>query len=405
MIQFKSDIRIQGDAGLSLRDVRDLAKADPAAFMMRITKLVDDKKINLSQFRDLRGLFTVLSDVKVPVQMDVMGMGQRSIMASAFPILTGNLVIASINEAYQKIPTIGQELVTEIDDSNKVTTIAALSSLNNNVEEVKELEEYPEIGSTEEKIEIRHKKNGRRLTISTEAIQENRIPDIVSRVNALGEFASELIEEQTLKRVTDHDGSASSGAEPYVYRPNGTGAALYSATANTPGTRAPSGTRVTSNAFVDETDLEAARVRLTTMKNNNGKRIYIPWSEVKLLVPDAIIGKVLKVANSEYVPGIENEVSNYGPKGRWRLSAGNIISSCKVDDLSTSAWYMGAFQKQFVRKWKMRMEYVTLGTDTESYLKRGVAFQARIAWDVEIGARDYVYVVQNLSASTAPKDE
>jgi hypothetical protein len=404
-VKFVSDIRVGGNAGLSLRDVRDLAKADPKAFMMRMAKLIDEKKISLSQFRDIRGLFTVLSDVQVPVEMDVMGMGTRAIMASAFPILTGNLVIAQINEAYNAVPTIGQELVTEIDDNKKVTTIASVSSLDKNVEEVKELEEYPEIGATEEKVEIRHKKNGRRLSISTEAIQENEIADIVGKVNALGEIASDWIEEQTLKRVTDHDGSASSAAEPYVYRPNGTGTALFSATANTPGTRAPSGTRITSNAFVDETDLEAARVRMTTMKNGRGKRISIPWSEMKILAPDAIVGKILKVLNSEYVPGVENEKSNFGPGGKWGMSPSRVVSSPKMDDLSASAWYFGAPQKQFKRKWKLRMEYLTLGTDTESYLRRGVAFQARIAWDVEIGATDYVYWIQCLSASTAPKDE
>jgi hypothetical protein len=404
-VKFSSDINLRGNQGLTLRDIRDLAKADPKAFMIRMAGLIDQKKITLDQFRDIRGLFAVLSDVQVPVDMDVMGVGTRSIMSSAFPILTGNLVIASIQEAYNGVPTIGQELVTEIDDNKKVTTMASVYALDNNVEEVKELDEYPEISASEGKVEIRHKKNGRRLSISSEAIRENDIADITSRVNALGEIMSDYIEEQTLRRVTDYDGSAASAAEPYVYRPEGTGTALFSATANTPGTRAPSGTRIQNNAFVDESDLENARVRLAAMRNHRGKRISMPWSELKLLVPDAVVGKVLKVLNSEYVPGVENEKSNWGPAGKWYIPPARVISSPKVDDLSTSAWYMGIPQRQFKRKWKLRMEYVTLGTDTESYLRRGVAFQARIAWDCEIGSVDYVYWVQNLSATTAPKDE
>jgi len=73
-----------------------------------------------------------------------------------------------------------------------------------------------------------------------------------------------------------------------------------------------------------------------------------------------------------------------------------------LDDLSTTVWYLGWFEKQFKRKWKLRFEYVTLGQDTESYLRSRIAFQARLGWDVEIGATDYVYVVQCLSATTAP---
>jgi len=82
-----------------------------------------------------------------------------------------------------------------------------------------------------------------------------------------------------------------------------------------------------------------------------------------------------------------------------------VVSSPKLDDYSTSAWYLGMFPRQFRRKWKLRAEYVTLGQDTESYLRSRIAFQMRVAWDCEIGAVDYVYVVQCLSGTTAPADE
>lgn len=403
-ISFLSDIRV-GAGGLDVRAIRAMAKENPELFMSRVQKLVAEGRLKLGQFRQLAPLFAALHDVKIPnVRMDVANIGTRAVSASAFPLLTGTLVIAAMNEAYQSVPTIGQELVTEIDDDKKVTTIGAVYESDNAVEEVKELETFPEIGAGEEKVEIRHKRNGRILTISMEAIEENELADIVRRVNKLGEICSDWIEEQTLKRVTDYDGSAATPADPYVYRPEGTGKALFSATASTPGPRAPSGTCVQNNAFVDETDLDNARERLASMKNHRGKRITMPHSQVKLLVPDAIVGKVLKVVNSEYVPGVQNEVSNWGPLGKWHIPVANIVSSPKLDDLSTSAWYYGIPQKQFVRKWKLRMEYVTLGADTEAYLKRRIAFQARIAWDVEVGATDYVYWVQNLSAATFPKD-
>jgi len=144
---------------------------------------------------------------------------------------------------------------------------------------------------------------------------------------------------------------------------------------------------------------------MATMLNNRGKRITIPRSMIKILVPDAIVGAVMKVLNSEYVPGVENEKSNWGPAGKWTIPAERVISSPKMDDLSSSAWYYGAFQKQFKRKWKMRFEYVTLGSDTQAYLNSQIAFQARLAWDVEIGAVDYIYVIQNLTATDAPYDE
>lgn len=389
---------------LSTWDIRSLAKNEPSEFLHKVYSGVESGKLKFSDIRDIKELYRALADVQVPVTMEMAG-AQRSISTSAFPILTGTLAIAAINESYQAVPAIGDALVTDFEDSKKVTSVAAVHSLDKETEEVKELGEFPEVGVDEEKVEIRHKRNGRRLTISAESIEENELPDIISRINALGEIAGEWIEEQTLSRVMDYYGSKSSPGEPYVYRPGGTGTALFSASANTPGTRAPSGTREQNNAFSDESDLEKARVLLASMKNARGKRINVPYSERVLLVPDAIVGSILKVLNSEYVPGVESEVSNWGPRGKWNIPGERVFSSPKLDDFSTSAWYYGAPKRQFRRKWKLRFEYVTLGMDTQAYLSNRIAFQARIAWDCEVGATDYVYWIQNLSGTTAPYDE
>jgi hypothetical protein len=390
---------------LSLYDLRNLARSEPGEFIHKINQGVADGKLTLSDIRDWKGLYSMLADVPVQVSMEMAG-AQRTIAASAFPIMTGTLAIAAINAAYAGVPSVGEQLVTDFEDNKKVTSIAAIHTLDKaGVDEVKELGEFPEVGVDEEKVEIRHRRNGRRLTISAEAIEENEVADIVSRINALGEIAGEWIEEQTLARVTDHYGSGTTPAEPYVYRPAGTGTQLYNATADNPGTRAPQGTRETNNALVDETDLAAARAVLRAMKNARGKRINIPWSEVYILVPDALESTLMKIVSSELVPGVENEINVWGPRGKYYIPLNRCLSTPKLDDLSTSAWYMGDFKRQFRRKWKLRFEYVTLGQDTQAYLNSRIAFQARLAWDVEVGAVDYVYVVQNLSGTTAPVDE
>ena len=394
--------------GLSLGGLREIALNDPKNFMQKIDGLIENGTIKPADIlANARGLFMNFSDVPVTVHMpdELTHSGQRAITTSAFPVLTGTAIIKMFNDKYAKLPTIGQDLVTDFDDNKKITTIAAVLNDDKHVSEVKETEEYPEIGASEETVQIRHRKNGRKISLTTEMLRENDIPNFLMRVNALPEIASDEIEELTLARVTDHYGSAASAAEPYVYRPEGTGTALYSSTANTPGTRAPSGTRVANNAFVDETDLDAARAVLAAMLNGRGKRINIPVSERVILCPDAILGAVLKVMISEYVPGVENEISNWGPRGRWNIPVARILSSPKVDDLSTSAWYYGAPKRQFLRKWKIRFTYVTLGQNTQAYLDRDIAFQARISWDCEVGATDYVNFIQCLSASTAPADE
>jgi hypothetical protein len=394
--------------GFSLYDLREAAKSDPVGFMRKADTLINDGKLTLSDMlADSKSFFRAFSDIQVPITIadELSDTGQRAITTSAMPVLTGTAVVKMINDRYAEIPTIGQELVQEIDDNKKVTTMAAILNEDKNVDEVRETEQFPEIGASEETIEIRHRKNGRKLTLTTEMIRENDAPNFIMKVNALADIASDHVEELTLKRVTDYYGSKAAPSEPYVYRPEGTGTQLYNATANNPGTRAPLGTRVNSNAFADETNLDAARAVLAAMLNSRGKRISIPYSERILLVPDALVGAVSKVLNSEYVPGVENEVSNWGPRGRWFIPPERLLSSPKLDDLSTSAWYYGAFKRQFIRKWKLRFTYVTLGQNTQAYLDRDIAFQARISWDCEVGATDYVNVVQSIAATTAPADE
>ena len=123
------------------------------------------------------------------------------------------------------------------------------------------------------------------------------------------------------------------------------------------------------------------------------------------MIPYALQGVAATLFNSELLPGGPNNDTNpYGPRGQWNISADRIITSPKLDDLSASAWYLGVFRRQFKRKWKLKMEYVTLGSDTQAYLNSRIAFQARIAWDCEVGATDYRYVIQNLTATTAPAD-
>lgn len=394
--QFVSNVQV-GTGGMDIAGLRQLGIDHPQQFAARMQDLIDKGLLRWEKVRDLKGLFAATGDIQVPVVVELMPGVKRSIYASAFPLLAGGMTVAAVNAAYERVPTIGQELVTEMEDNKRFTVIASVESLDVNKDGVREGEDYPEIGASEETYRISHKRNGRRIAITAEMIEENDVANIVALVNALGEIGADYVEELTLDRVTDRYGSASSPAAPYVLNLKGTDTQLYNATANNPGTRAPSGTRVATNSLVDGTDLENARVVLAAMLNSRGKRIAIPMSQCKLLVPDALASVAFKILNSEYEPGVENELNSWGPRGKYRPK---VVSSPKVDDISTTGWYLGRFARQFVRKWKQRFEYITLTGDTQAFLMRRVAFQARMGWDCEVGARDYNQVVQSLEGST-----
>ena len=381
-----------------LADLRRMARNEPEAFFGKVNDMIDRGELRWRDIPSVRDLFHALADVPVKAYFDVAGR-QRAVQASAFPLLSGALTVAGVNDAYAAAETIGGELVTEVEDPKRVSLFANITSDTISAPSVPEGQDYPEIGAGEERYEIRSNRNGRRISITAEMIEENDVAGIAQRVDALGDIAAEYIEEQTLRRVCDIDGSAVTPREPYVLRPNGVGRPLYFVTAPAGFQRAPRGTRIGTNALATTESLDAARSALAAMTNTRGRRLAIPISQCTLLVPDALLGVAAKLLNSELEPGVENELNNWGPRGRFRP---RLLSSPKLDDLSTTTWYMGWFQKQFVRKWKLRLEYVTLSGDTESFLRSRIAFQARIGWDVEIGATDYVYVVQSLADGVPP---
>jgi len=391
---FVPDIQIM-PSGVDDDSLRAALQGDPAGTVKRLMASEDFRWENV---RSLQRFFDLTYDTKVPTQA-MIGGKMRAVTTAAFPLLTGGMTAVALNEAYAGVPTIGEMLVTDTDTNKKVSEFAAITSHDTTIDRVDEGKDFPEMAAGEERVEIRQLRNGRRLSITAETLEENDVPGLIDRINQLGETAAEFVEEQTLSRVTDLNGSTASAAEPYAYRPNGAGTALYSASANTPGTRAPSGTRVNSNPLVDETDLDNAKAVLVAMKNSRGKRISNPISSCQLLVPSALQGTAFKLLGSEDQPGVTNELNAWGPRG---INRPTIVSSPKMDDLSTTTWYLGDFPRQFKRVWRLRFEYVTLGADTESYLRARIAAQFRIAWSCEVGATDYVRVVQNLTATTAP---
>jgi hypothetical protein len=135
------------------------------------------------------------------------------------------------------------------------------------------------------------------------------------------------------------------------------------------------------------------------MLNSRGKRALIPMSQCVLLVPDAVVSRASSITRSELVPGELNRVNEWGPRGSYMPK---VLSSPKLDDFSTGAWYLGRFKKQFIRKWQYRMDYMTLTGDTQALLRSMIVFEARIAASCEVGAVEFSQVVQCLPGTTPP---
>jgi len=165
---------------MDVDSLRTMAQRDPAQFAARTQDLIDAGELRWDRVRDVRGLFHRLDNLSVPVTVNVAG-ETRAIQASAFPLLAGGMTIAGIQEAYESVPAIGDQLVTETEDNKRVSIYAGITSEDVNIDRVDEGKDFPEIGAGEEKYEIRNNRNGRRLSITAEMIEENDVPAIVER--------------------------------------------------------------------------------------------------------------------------------------------------------------------------------------------------------------------------------
>jgi hypothetical protein len=385
--------------GFEWESIMGRAKDNPTGFAREMGDLINRGDLSLRDIPDWKRFQRDLGDLQVQVHVPTATGEYRAIMASAFPALTGLLAVADINAAYEAVPTIGQELAPEEKATSTEEIIAEIVTDKPETKRVGEMQDFPKVGAGENVYLISTNRMGYQVEISQDLIDLNKIPDILSRINGIGEMAAEFVEIQRLNAACDAYGSASSAGEPYALHLNRTATSLYTTTANSPGTRTPLGTRKENNALVDYTDLNVARILLAGNRNSRGKRINIPASRMLLVVPSALVDVADRITLSDLEPGSVNEYNTWGPRGRWKP---RVISSSWLDDMSTDTWYLGDFARQFVTKKLLDFEYVTLTGNTQAFLDRRCGFQARIAWNIGVGARDYAYVVQNLAVSTQP---
>ena len=348
---FHSNISLGGSGKPGIYDMRTAALADSRAFTEKFHAAVADGSMRWgtigARFRDF---YRALSGISVKVNVPGIADTTRAISTDLFPALAGELTNAGINDAYSSVPSIVDQLVRRIDDNKKFTHVAEIGLLDEeDPDTVREGDEFPEIGATENRYTIGHKRNGRHFKITREMIEENDIPTVERLTEELGRLAANRRENQVLRRVCDIDGSATSPIPPYALTLNGTGVALYQ-TDNDPLVRLhTSGNRITTNALVDYTDLDAARERLAGNKDHLGERIHVPMERIAVLVPDALLSTAKAILGSEYVPGVVNQRNPWGTMG-WQPK---LLSSPKLDDLSTTAWYYGDFSRQFALKVKL----------------------------------------------------
>ena len=306
--------------GMALRDLLESQGEDMAIEIVH--DLIESKKIRPEDF-SLREMWEACQ-AAAGYSTDV----QESLVSSAFPKLTGELINSRLIGAYNAQPVIGESLVTTVPSNQQIETIAGLTATET-LEEVGEGMAVNDSTMAEKYVTGQNKKYERMISITEETIMFDKTGQILQRAMTIGANARRYKERLIMRGVQDVSSD--------VWRPSGVPTAMYSA---------GNYNLITSNSF-GESGMEAVIKQAQMMKsdalgtNADDDYIFIDTNNLQVLVPADLIVEAWQLANTAKTPESAENADNYF-KGRF-----SPFSSPHVTAQSTTTWYTGEFPKAF----------------------------------------------------------
>lgn len=299
----------------------------------------------------------------------------EDVTATQFSIIVGELISSKIMDAYNAAKRIGDMLVTPFPSSLEIDKIPG-GWLNAMFENVGELQQYPQTADiTDTWVQIGHQKRGIILNITAEAVQFDRTGIVLREAAKVGEEMARDREERILNAVVDNTGYKSfhyKATETDIY---GNAGGTYHDYDN-----------LVVDVMADYTDILALYLLLSLMKDERGKPCQV--DPKILLVPKTLEITANRIIVNDVLPGGTNNERNPFAN-RFQ-----ILSSAILDAISTTAWFLGDFKKNFAEKVVIPPQVMTrrFGDNNEGAWTRDIVASYKARYDSKVGAVDYRYV-------------
>lgn len=315
-----------------------------------------------------------------------------------FQVVTGELIGRKVIEGYEDDSGfIGDKLVSVMSSRVRNQKIAGFKALAG-PSDVAEGHPYEESTFEEKYVTTEESKKGRILSINEELIAFDMTGEINRRAMSLGHYLRQERERTIVRAVTDADTLIGK----YVYRPNGSGVALY----NTDGSNRNyiGAGNTTSPGFssavplVDWTDIDTAlSYRATEVKDDriDGTPRPLVMPVKQMLVPESLRGTALSIINSTEVTVTANDQETRFANPVKNLV--EVLSSPFVDEQGGDAltdWYIGDFRKQFVWTEIWPVQTFLQKSDSDAAFERDVAMRVKVRYYGGLSAVDTVYVTK-----------
>ncbi len=392
--------------GTSLRGLIESHGA--AGFYRKVCELLNEKAIGVDDFSyyelaDACGVLPRLQSLRGALPQEgplaaVLSESNPGVGTNLFQVVTGELLGRKVIEGYEDDSGfIGDKLATVIPSRLRNTKIAGFRALAGPTE-VAEGHPYEESTFEEKYVTTLESKQGRILSISEELIGFDQTGEINRRAMALGYYLRQERERTIVRAVTD----AEAGSGRYVYRPSGTGEALYASDGSNRNYVGSGNT--TSPAFnaavplVDWTDLEEAlQYRATEVRDDRidgtARPIVSPARQV--LVPEALRGTARSIVHA-------TEISVTTSAGESRMANPlhgtlEVLSSPFIDEQGGAAladWYIGDFRRQFVWTEIWPVQTLLQRAESEAAFERDVVLRVKARYYGGLSAVDTAFVTK-----------
>jgi len=377
-------------------------------FYQKICTLLNEKQISIDDFSyyelaEACGVLSQLSVLREPTASighlsSALQENNPGVNTNLFQVVTGELIGRKVIEGYEDDSGfIGNKLVSVMSSRVRSQKIAGFKALAGPTD-VAEGHPYEESTFEEKYVTTEETKKGRILSINEELIAFDQTGEINRRARTLGFFLRQERERTIVRAVTDAD----AGTSKFVYRPSGTGEALYATDGSNRNWIGAGNTTSTNYAtavpLVDWTDIEEAlSYRATEVIDDriDGTARPIVSPVKQLLVPENLRGTARSTINSTEIT-VTTDIN----ETRFANPIHNLVevlSSPFIDEQGGQAindWYIGDFRKQFVWTEIWPVQTFLQRSESEAAFDRDVVMRVKVRYYGGISAVDTVFVTK-----------
>lgn len=353
--------------GMSMRDL--IESQGEAGAIEVVRNCLETKKLKPEDF-SIREIWEALHGI-IRYSKDI----AESVVSSAFPKITGEIINAKVINAYNGAISIGDMLVTNVPSNLQTETFAGFTETET-PEEVGEGQAYNDSTITEKWVSVRATKFGRKITVTEEAIFFDRTGQILVRAQRIGLKAAQYRERKIMRGVQDLDTN--------VYNPSGVATAFYSAANNN---------LIASNPFNDD-GLDAVMLKASQMKDDSlgtidDDFINIDLNNAIVLVPQQLRRVAWEYANTIKAPATAENADNFF-KGLFQ-----VVSSPYVTQNSATTWYWGDFKQDFIWQDVWPLQTIAAPANHPAAFDNDIKAQIKVRMFGNVGALDTKHVIKS----------